>query len=85
MHSFRGYFLSAMAVLAAAPLAAWGVLERGIAFVWAWLAPEPRDFTEVSFEGLSLGYTGHVALDPALQQEMRHEAGMKRMAAARHC
>jgi hypothetical protein len=80
----RSFFAAAFAVLAAAPLAAISALERGVAFVFALVAPafaDKRDF-RLAPEGPVLTMTGQ-AVDPALQQSMRHEAGHRQRAASR--
>jgi len=81
---YRPFFAAAFTILAVAPLAAISALERGIAFVFALIAPslaDKRDF-RLAPEGPVLTMTGQ-AVDPALQQSMRHEAGQRLRAASR--
>lgn len=81
---FRPFLAAAFAVLAAAPLAAISALERGVAFVFALVAPslaDKRDF-RLAPEGPAMNMTGQ-AVDPALQHSMRHEAGHRLRAASR--
>lgn len=47
-----------------------------------WLSPEHPIITGASWEG-NFAFAGQ-ALDPALRQSMRHEAGVSRRAADRH-
>lgn len=81
---FRPFFATALAVLAAAPLAAVAALERGVAFIYGLFVPtlaEPRDF-RLAPEGPVLNMTRQ-AFDPALQHSLRHEAGTRQRAASR--
>lgn len=76
-HPLAVFALAAVSLLAAFPLAIVNAVERGVAFVWAWLAPEaPKP--AVDFDDHALAY-GDVPgpLDPALLNSLRHEAGMR--------
>lgn len=81
---FPRFLFSALAVLAAAPLAAAAAIERGVAFVYGLLAPtfaSTRDF-RLAPEGPVLNMN-RAPFDPALQHSLRHEAGHRRRAAMR--
>lgn len=78
MHRFASFVYAALALVAAAPLALVQAVERGVAFVWAWLVPEPdRPRDTFDLAGRDVAYAGDVPVDAALLNSLRHEAGMR--------
>lgn len=89
MISIRGSrIFAALALVAALPIAAANAIADTFERAWSWLTaafnPDPMDFRALDRAGLSLT-TGGQALDRALQHDLRHEAGLHRRSAARHC
>lgn len=67
---------AALAMLAAAPIAMINAVDRAVAFVMAWFAPEPRDVRCSEFDS-EVAFTEFSPLDPALVNSLRHESGMR--------
>lgn len=89
MHRSYRYSLFAMITLACSAIIATArsfvsVIERGAAFLWDLIPVELAHRDILTFEALPLGLVGHTPFDPALQQSLRHEAGVPRRAADRH-
>lgn len=83
------YSFAAIITLACAAVAAFGravsdAIDRSAAFVWG-LAPVDLVHRDVlTFDALPIGLVGYSPFDPALQQSLRHEAGLPRRSADRH-
>lgn len=72
---------SATVALRDAAARCYDAIAAFIAYGFALLAPEPM---RLASEGYVDFDAGGEPLDPALQQDMRHEAGVPRIAAARN-
>lgn len=83
MRSFRGFFVAICFAVVGAFTYAIGTARDFFGGLFKGLA-EPWDLS-LSFD-YGVNYSGHESpVDPAVLQSLRHEAGVSRVAAARHC
>lgn len=84
MSYFRGWIIVAATALIRAPEVAVDFIERTAVALYHLIAPEFKSTRDlrVAYEGPA-GDIDRGALDPALQQSMRHEAGVHRIGSAR--
>lgn len=72
--------MSIAACLVALPLAIVSAVERGVAFVFAWLSPAAyRPALDTGFGDRLVAFAGDCPVAPAVSNALRHEAGMRRL------
>lgn len=77
-HPLAAFLIAACHLIVAGPLLIVEAVERGVAFVWAWLAPQAdRPVDSFDLDGRDVAYAGDAPVDAALLNSLRHEAGMR--------
>ncbi|MBS67220.1 MAG: hypothetical protein Tp170SUR191951_5 [Prokaryotic dsDNA virus sp.] len=83
----KTHLYAALALIAALPIAAFNMATEAINRAWDWMVdafkPEPLRLVD-GYDAPLLVDPGE-PFDPGLLQSLRHEAGVSRQAAARHC
>ena len=77
-HPLAAFLIAACHLIVAGPLLIVEAVERGVAFVWAWLAPAgPALDRSFDVDARAVEFAGDVPVDAALLNSLRHEAGMR--------